>query len=497
MPKYEETIVLTSVDRDTALALTYEAFTTLGWTAKFSGESTLLAITPKQWKQIGEQVSVNYDAGRLHITSSMINGELIAPRKRNKNNVIAFVEAFAVAKQNLTEENTAEKKNAVVLLHQQNEKDYEIAVQEAEEVNKVMKTAGSNLFVTYAIILINIIVFALMAYDGAGLFEPNGLVHIKWGSNYSPLTLSGDWWRLLTCTFLHFGMLHLAMNMYCLYTIGVYLEPMLGKVKYITAYLATGIFSSLVSLWWHNEPANSAGASGAVFGLYGLFLALLTTDLIPKSVRSSLLQSIGIFIAFNLFYGMKSGVDNSAHVGGLVSGFAIGYLYVISIRKEREGLKISWMLPLVIVASIAIPFLYLDKHKVTPAERNSILAEIKEGSYADNDKFDETYNQFIEHQKTAMDIFKDTAANEGIIKEKITSVAAPQWEQAELLAKQMQRMNVSGGKHKKADAVLVYILLRKEEIAMYINVLNNISGSSDKLEEIRKQIDETVEKING
>ncbi|MEJ7610097.1 MAG: rhomboid family intramembrane serine protease [Ferruginibacter sp.] len=103
------------------------------------------------------------------------------------------------------------------------------------------------------------------------IIDPNGTVHIKWGSNYGPLTLSGDPWRLITNVFIHFGIIHLAMNMYCLYIIGSYLEPMLGKTKFITAYLCTGILASLTSLWWHNESVNSAGASGAVFGLYGLF----------------------------------------------------------------------------------------------------------------------------------------------------------------------------------------------------------------------------------
>ena len=210
---------------------------------------------------------------------------------------------------------------------------------EAELVNKAMNLSGSNLYFTYGLIAINVLVFVLMAVDGAGILDANGLVHIKWGSNFSPLTLSGDYWRLITCNFIHFGVIHLAMNMYCLFSIGVYLEPMLGKTKYITAYLATGILSAIASLWWHSGTVNSAGASGAIFGMYGLFLALLTTDLIPKSVRSAMLQSIGIFIVYNLVYGMKSGVDNAWHVGGLVSGFVIGYLYVIAIRAEKNEKK--------------------------------------------------------------------------------------------------------------------------------------------------------------
>ncbi len=498
MLTYQDTIVLQNIDRDTALALTYEAFTTLGYTGAFVNGDSILAFTQKKWKQVGEQIFVEYSEGNLVVTSSMINGEIMDLKKKNRKNVADFREAFNTASQHSTPENTEDKKAALLLLKQENEKEEVIALQEAEEINKAMNLAGSNLYVTYIIIAINIIVFALMAFDGAGIFEPNGFVHLKWGSNYSSLTLSGDWWRLLTCTFIHFGIIHLAMNMYCLYTIGVYLEPMLGKVKYTAAYLCTGILASLVSLWWHTAPANSAGASGAVFGMYGLFLALLTTDLIPKSVRASLLQSIGIFIVFNLVYGMKGGVDNSAHVGGLVSGFVIGYLYVLSIRKERKGLKAAWVLPLVILGTIGGSFLYLSEHTASSTERTKILSELKESAYEDNDKFIENYNKFIEHQKTAMQVLDsiDMTANLESIK-KINEIALPEWDKASTLVMQMKQMNVSKAQHKKADAVFTYISLRKEEANMYINILNKQDGASDKLQEIRKQIDETVGKING
>ena len=76
-------------------------------------------------------------------------------------------------------------------------------VKDAEEIDAAMNLSNSNLYVTYAIIAINVLVFILMAINGAGIMETNGLVHIKWGSNYTPLTLSGDWWRLVSNVFIH------------------------------------------------------------------------------------------------------------------------------------------------------------------------------------------------------------------------------------------------------------------------------------------------------
>ena len=315
MPKHEQIIPLKNVSNEPALAIAFQTFKNLGWDVLFASDYKLLGSTPRNWKSKGQQIIAGFENNEFVVISEMVNGESFDVTGINKKNVASFIAAFNDAENNITSDEVEANKTAIVALEQQTAIAAEQENKETEEINKAMNLAGSNLYVTYAIMAINIIVFGLMAFDGAGIFEPNGFVHLKWGSNYSSLTLSGDWWRLLTCTFIHFGIIHLAMNMYCLYTIGVYLEPMLGKIKYTAAYLCTGILASLVSLWWHTAPANSAGASGAVFGMYGLFLALLTTDLIPKSVRASLLQSIGIFIVFNLVYGMKGGVDNSAHVG--------------------------------------------------------------------------------------------------------------------------------------------------------------------------------------
>ena len=252
--------------------------------------------------------------------------------------------------------------------------------------------------------------------------------------------------------------------MYCLYSVATYLEPMLGKQRYIVAYLCSGVIASLVSLWWHTEPSNSAGASGAVFGLYGLFLAFLTTRHIPDSVRKSLLRSIGIFVIFNLAYGMKSGVDNAAHVGGLVSGFAIGYAYVFAIKIERaQRQKTNWLIPVILLITIAITGAYLQQHPVDKAIRASVLGELKESSYNDNEKFIQRLKEFDQIHASAIEILNDKIQTGATRAERITYDLLPKWEQATQLITATHSYDISPAAHTKASKIIAYINLRKKQ----------------------------------
>jgi len=161
-----------------------------------------------------------------------------------------------------------------------------------------------------------------MIISGVHFFMPENQSLLDWGANFKPLTLAGQWWRLFTAIFLHIGIFHLLFNMYALFYIGLLLEPYLGKARFLAAYLISGIAASITSLWW-NDLIISAGASGAIFGMYGVFLSLLSTNLLDKSVKKALLTSIAIFVVYNLLNGLKqgSGIDNAAHIGGLVSEF--------------------------------------------------------------------------------------------------------------------------------------------------------------------------------
>src|SRR5688572_30115487 len=121
-------------------------------------------------------------------------------------------------------------------------------------------------YATPVILYLNLLVFAAVIIAGANPMEPGIDIMLKWGANCRPLTLHGEWWRLIASSFLHFGILHLLLNMSALIYMGSILEPVSGTTRFSVVYLLSALGSSLASLYWHSYTA-SAGASGAIFGL--------------------------------------------------------------------------------------------------------------------------------------------------------------------------------------------------------------------------------------
>jgi len=185
--------------------------------------------------------------------------------------------------------------------------------------------------VTVALIAINVLVFLAMVASGVSFTQPTPLDVFKWGGDFGPATVGAhEWWRLLTSCFLHFGIVHIGMNMYVLYLIGPFIETVFERMRYLLIYFIAGLAGSIVSVWVH-PTAVSAGASGAIFGLYGAvfgFLLIKRRSLNPAAMKS-IGKSAGIFILYNIAYGSISGTtDLSAHLGGLVAGFLAGMVLV-------------------------------------------------------------------------------------------------------------------------------------------------------------------------
>jgi len=165
-----------------------------------------------------------------------------------------------------------------------------------------------------------------------------------WGANYGPFTIGGQWWRLLTCVFVHIGIIHIAFNMWCLWNLGKLAESVYGHWTFAAVYLITGIAASVTSLAW-NPAGTSAGASGAIFGIAGALVAsfYLGEFSMPKAAVSGLLRSVLVFVGYNLVFGAMSGhTDNAAHVGGLVSGLILGALIAkVAPQQDDAGRRVG------------------------------------------------------------------------------------------------------------------------------------------------------------
>ena len=194
-------------------------------------------------------------------------------------------------------------------------------------------------------------VFVAMVLQGVGLFSPSIDGLIAWGANFGPRTLDGEVWRLLSSVFLHIGLIHLAFNLYVLTITGPFVERLYGSPRYLALYLASGTLGSLASVAWHGLRV-SAGASGAIFGIYGALLAFLVRQRsrVPMAALRELRQGTLAFLGFNLVFGLViDGIDMAAHVGGLAAGFGIGLVLCPTSREARRG----WLAAVATVALTA------------------------------------------------------------------------------------------------------------------------------------------------
>jgi membrane associated rhomboid family serine protease len=220
-----------------------------------------------------------------------------------------------------------------------------------------------NAPVTPALIAANALMFVIATALGGGLLVADPAVMIRLGTDYTPLTLGGQWWRLLTSTFLHFGLLHIALNMWALYVNGIVAERIFGSVRYLAIYLVAGVTGSVASLLWH-PIVNGAGASGAIFGVLGALLAffLLRKGGLPASVAKAQGASAGVFVVYSLLNGVRyGGIDNAAHLGGLVGGFVMGLILARPLNVERNSKQWTgqWATAIGLVGCAAALFAYL------------------------------------------------------------------------------------------------------------------------------------------
>ena len=217
-------------------------------------------------------------------------------------------------------------------------KDKPLKEDDLKDILELLDPRGPNT-ATAILLLLNILVFIIMLFSGLNIISPTSKELLQIGGNRRYEVLNGEYWRLLTSVFIHGGIVHLIMNLFGLGLGAVLLEGVLGRVRLFLSFIICGILASLASIYWH-ENTVSVGASGAIFGLYGIILAFTIFKIYPNHMRGMTWTLLGLYAGLSLLFGLFGGIDNAAHIGGLISGFIIGGILIIA-EKEKLRKKAS------------------------------------------------------------------------------------------------------------------------------------------------------------
>jgi rhomboid protease GluP len=265
----------------------------------------------------------------------------------------------------LSDKSAADK--LVAILPKRRTKEFRSQVKADAQFATLLIAQSPKVPVTVALVAINTLVFIATLLAGAEWLVPVGKMQIAWGSNFAPYTADGEWWRFFTSLFIHFGIAHLILNMIALFMFGPLVERLYGSVNYLSIYLLAGVAGGLASISWQPD-VNSAGASGAIFGILGALVAaqLRAGDTFPVDILRPIRDTTLLYLGLSLYAGFKyKGIDNAAHLGGVAAGFLIGLAAARPITGEssysRRDLRRSVQLVSVAVVVLAVGFWFAQR----------------------------------------------------------------------------------------------------------------------------------------
>ncbi|WDF55613.1 rhomboid family intramembrane serine protease [Mucilaginibacter sp. KACC 22063] len=484
MDKAAQTISTTGLSQKHCLVTAFESVKSLGWRIRFVSDAGVIAYTGNSGFSWNGEVTVRVEEDQLRV-ECVSTSAMPIDDGRNESAVRQYVGVFEKLRTVITEEEVRQKYR---LYEQDFVPPYEDTLKPdiRPKFNLITSFWGffrpaKNYFFTPVLVSLNILIFLTMVGSGISFIDPNGQSLLAWGANSTVATLNGQWWRLLTNCFLHFGIIHLALNMYALVFVGMLLEPFLGKAKFLIAYLLTGIAASVVSLWWHDYTI-SAGASGAIFGLYGVFLAILSTNHIERSIRNGLLSSIGMFVIYNLVYGsLKSGIDNAAHLGGLVSGLLIGYLYWPALRRPDDT-RVNRL----VIGGAMILILSLSAFTYIVLSRSDRVIYFKR------------MESFYQLEEKALKVVgqEDNKNSDALLPDLQQGISY--WQEGISLINESDKLNVSSSIHSKNRQLIKYCQLRiKSYQITYYAYQNGTYPDQKQVFEINQQIKEVMNELSS
>jgi membrane associated rhomboid family serine protease len=372
-----------------------------------------------------------------------------------------------------------------------------IADQEAHQrFGKAMSALGQRALVTPTIIALNVAVFIVMLVAGADLMNPNPAVHIRFGSNFGPLTWTGEEWRLLTSAFLHFGLIHIALNMYALYQAGDLVERLFGSVRFAAIYLLAALAGSVASGWW-DPMRNSAGASGAIFGVYGALLAFIAVRRVdlPPSMLKSITSSALLFCLYSLVIGVAHPlIDNACHVGGLLGGFVSGLVLARPFSPEARTTPQPVKF-LVAVAIVALPLAWIAQ----PLMADSGTTAVELRFERDLQTFSVKEGEIVRRQTEILTFPPNVRVNRlELAKQLRTEVLAP-WREASRPLLEGATLPHDGSRGaRRQEAIRDYLRARSSAIELRAVWLESGESNDEaRAAQAERQLRETLNAVNG
>lgn len=485
LPQYAIEFDINEADSSIVIQSIEYAFIQLNWEIVHSKDNSIQGHTSLSLSSWGESISIEIKNAKVSIESKCVGNQLFdwGKNKKNVENLLQQIKQYEQNEFSINEVQISSNSNhnfESISKKKNNFKDF---------LQVFVPT--KDYFFTPILIFLNILVFIIMAIDGTNIISPEAKDLIKWGANERSLTLNGEIWRLFSCIFIHIGIIHLIMNLYALIFIGSILEPIIGKYKFITGYLITGFIASTASLWW-NTFSLSAGASGAIFGLFGVFLALLTTNYLDKSTRKLMLTYIFIYIGINLISGLKEGIDGAAHLGGLLSGLIFGYAFYYGLLNKDSKEINYWILGIISFLGISCSFLVLKKIP-NPIEHYK-------KAYGDEMNYFNLYEfkmkDFEMNENLALEIQNKNAMNKEEMLNYIDNHTLYYWDKNLKIVKEVEKYSIPEEALEKNALVKEYVLLRIKQTKLIREKIKTESDKFDKkLIETNQEIDNIVQTI--
>lgn len=455
----------------------------LNWTILEIKENELITETNPKQETWNEKITINFENEDGFILSTS-NGNQIYDRGRNLKNTDYFFDVFNDLKKeqptntldqnNINEEINSTKETI------QNTTERELSINNFYSFLSIF-TPTKGYTITPILIYLNFFIFFLMVFSGVNFFKPQLSDIINWGANYNLLTVENQWWRLFTCLFIHLGFFHLLINCIALGYVGLLIESYLTRLGFLISYISCGLLASLSTIYWYDKII-SVGASGAIFGMYGILLIIILTKAINRKLTSNTITLTIVFIILNIIESFKEGIDGAAHIGGLLSGLFFGFILTIFNSKRKVAI-----ISISTISLITIPLLsfYIISKKI-------YVYQFFE--------YENKMQEFVDMEKMALEAYNIYVTDEESKKEllyMIESRGIYYWEENIKLMKEADLLYLPEETHNQIKSIIKYCELRiKLYRTAYLKIKYNSNRYDEELENLNLKIIDILNKLN-